>query len=114
MQSKGGMGSLKMSFLSSFKELEDYVHGEGEGLEGGAGSIPQLNAGLGQASTKMGLVVAYKEKGETLPSITKQKVRRMMHYQVSPPATPRKGMDGKRWGFPCPCCGMQTAVWVKP
>lgn len=85
------MTSLKGFLTSSIKDLEDFV---GAGAEGGGdgpfgdgyyavnGRIPQWNAGLGRPSTKMGLVVAYREKNETLSSLTKQKVRRMMHYQV--------------------------------
>ncbi len=90
----GSMGSsLKTALFHSFKDLDDLASGGGGGDHGGmlslgdeagglAGLIPQRNAGLGKPSTKMGLVVAYREKSETLSSLTKQKVRRMMHYQV--------------------------------
>lgn len=81
-----GSAVLKMpSFFNSFKELDEPAQGEDEAGEPFAflsGAIPQLNAGLGRPSSKMGLVVSYREKNETLSSLTKQKVRRMMHYQV--------------------------------
>lgn len=86
------MTSLKGFLTSSIKDLEDFVAAGGGGEGGvdgpfgdgfsGGGRIPQWNAGLGKPGSKMGLVVAYREKDETLSSVTKQKVRRMMHYQV--------------------------------